>query len=148
MIDIRKENNKKCIVYVDGASSGNPGKAGIGVVIYLEREKVKEISECIGIKTNNQAEYSAMIRALEELKKLKIYSAIIKSDSKLVISQIRGEYKVRAKNVVPLYNKVLELTKGMNLKFEWVRREENREADELAKRGSEKCSQKNTSQRK
>ena len=125
------------IAYCDGACFGNPGPMGIGAVIWKDGKKLQEISEYIGSGTNNIAEYSAVIRALIEIKKLgarsKRLEAIIRSDSQLLIRQMNGEYKVKEKHLKALKLKIDELRIGMHVKFEHIPRERNKSADYLSK---------------
>jgi ribonuclease HI len=134
------------VMYCDGASSGNPGNAGIGVVIYLPGEEGPEgknvkikISRYIGIATNNVSEYSALIAGLEKAvslgtKKIKIYL-----DSELLVRQINGIYKVKNKNLQMLWMKVKNILKEFDTyNVSHVRRELNKEADALAREGVKK----------
>lgn len=119
---------------VDGASKGNPGAAGIGVVIYNEDgEVIHEIGEYIGETTNNVAEYSALIRGLKEALKMGVRKIRVTTDSELLAKQIGGVYKVRAQHLAVYYYQVKDLFK----KFEEARvahvpRRENAHADRLA----------------
>lgn len=122
------------IINTDGACSGNPGKMGVGAVIIKDGKVISEISEAIGEGTNNIAEYTAVIRALEEAKKIGVDEATIRSDSLLLISQLRGEYKVKAPHLRELRRKILKISEGMTLHFEHVPREENSYADNLSKK--------------
>lgn len=123
-------------LYCDGASRGNPGEAGIGCVIFYDGER-REISEYIGIATNNTAEYNALIRGLEEALSLGIDEIEVYSDSELLIRQLKGVYKVRNQGLLPLYEKVLELLrKFKKYQLNHIGREENRLADSLAKEAS------------
>lgn len=124
-------------LYTDGASCGNPGRAGIGVVLCNEAgESVKEISECIGVATNNVAEYRALIRGLEEARALGWDSVEVYTDSELLVRQLNGQYQVHARHLVPLHRSALQLLKLF--KTAWIYhipREQNARADRLA-RGS------------
>jgi ribonuclease HI len=124
---------KKAVIWTDGASSGNPGQAGIGGVVEYQG-KTHEFSRSIGITTNNVAEYSALIEALKIAKKLGAREVEVRMDSELVVKQINGLYKVKHENMVPLFEKTMGLLKGFN-KFSvaHVRREENKRADKLSK---------------
>ncbi|MGF7186795.1 ribonuclease HI [Desulfitispora alkaliphila] len=127
----------KITAYTDGASRGNPGKAGIGVLLLDENESVlKELSEFIGDATNNVAEYTAVIRALEVGLELGGIEFKLYTDSELLTKQIKGEYKVKNEGLIPLYQQVLNLKKEYD-KFdvEHIRREYNKEADKLANQG-------------
>lgn len=119
-------------LYTDGGSRGNPGPAGIGAVILDEHKKVlKEVSEFIGNGTNNQAEYTALIRGLEEALKLNPTKINCFLDSELVVKQLNKEYKVKNPEIKELYGKVLDLVIFREISFSHVRREQNKEADKL-----------------
>ncbi len=118
----------------DGGSRGNPGKSACGFVIQLENKSI-DGGKFLGIMTNNQAEYNGMILALEELEKQNIEydeEIIIYSDSELLVRQINGEYKVKSKNIKPLFKQAKELlNKYSNIKVEHIKREFNKEADKI-----------------
>ena len=118
----------------DGASRGNPGLSGAGFVIWDEEKKIFEGSSFISDNaTNNYAEYMALILALEKCIELNLKNIIIKGDSKLVIQQIQGNYKVKSDSLKPLYEKVvLELKQFSYLKFIHIKRSLNKDADKLA----------------
>lgn len=124
-------------IFTDGASRGNPGLAGAGVAIYHEGKLFDTISSYLGKKTNNEAEYLAVIRALEYIKERKLGVSRINlfADSQLVVKQLMGQYKVKAPTIIPLYKQVQELKGDIEMKFNWIRREENSVADELANKG-------------
>ena len=124
----------KLIIHSDGGARGNPGPAGIGVVIYNEKAKlVAEISRFLGVSTNNQAEYRALIAGLEKAVELGADSVDCYLDSELVVKQINHEYKVKNKELAPLFLKVYNLlTKFKSYNFRHVPREQNKEADCLA----------------
>ena len=120
-------------INVDGACSGNPGPAGVGVVIRKDNKIIKEISQYIGEATNNIAEYTALIIALEEAKKLKASDLNIFTDSELMYKQIRGEYKLKNEKLKPLFDQVQKLAAGFkSIKLNHVLREKNKDADKLA----------------
>ena len=124
---------KKAVIHSDGASSGNPGQAGIGGVITYE-DKTYEFSRCIGITTNNVAEYSALIEALKKAKELGAQEVEVFMDSELVVKQINGQYKVKHENMVPLFEKAMTLLRSFKkYSVKHVRREENKRADALSK---------------
>lgn len=126
----------KAKLYCDGASRGNPGEAGIGCLILIDNKKI-EISEYIGKTTNNVAEYKAIIRGLEETLKEGVDTIEIYSDSELLVRQINGTYKVKNKNLIPLNQKVKELiNKFKKYSLIHINREDNSEADKLAKKAS------------
>lgn len=132
----------KAIIHTDGASSGNPGPAGIGIVIKTDNETFT-ISDYIGITTNNVAEYTALIKALETAKAKGIRSIDVFMDSELIVKQLKGEYKVKNQGLQPLYKKVKQLLKSFDRHtIKHVPRDSNKEADALSKqaikRGREK----------
>lgn len=123
------------ILYSDGASLGNPGKAGIGVVIYdQDRKLIKEISKFIGITTNNVAEYMALVYGLEEALYLRAKKVSCFLDSELLVRQLEGSYKVRDEKLKLFYHQVKYLEHFFNkISFSHLPREKNKEADKLAK---------------
>ena len=132
----------KIYINTDGGSRGNPGPAGIGIVFYDENgNEIHSCKEYIGDTTNNQAEYKAILKALQVLVKSKWYLAnnnadsevVCRLDSKLVVEQINGNYKVKNEGisvVLDLLNNIRKDIK-LNIKFAHVRREENKRADQL-----------------
>jgi len=127
---------ERLIIYTDGASSGNPGRASIGAVIKDGRGRViSRISRRIGRATNNQAEYLAIIAALEEATRLGAGKVDIKSDSELAVKQLKGRYRVKKATLRPLYQKVVQLIGPLEVfSITHIPREQNREADRLAHR--------------
>jgi len=127
-------------IFTDGASRGNPGNAGAGVVILENKKIIIEYSEFLGKKTNNEAEYLAVIRALEKLheilnEEIKNIKLNLYSDSEFLIKQLNGEYKVKADKIKPLFNKVQKLKENLKLNVSWIPRGENEKADLLANKG-------------
>jgi len=125
-------------IFVDGASLGNPGAAGGGFVIKkADGEVLTEKSIPFGIKTNNEAEYMALIEALQYARKRGIRRIRIFTDSELMYRQLVGKYKVKAPNLKLLYNYILTLLKEFE-KWEIIHiyRELNKEADKLAKQAA------------
>ena len=125
----------EAICFTDGASRGNPGEAAIGVVIiHTSTKKKHTFSKYLGNKlTNNYAEYSAVLFCLERLVESGIRSFELRADSQLLVQQINGKYKVSSKNIIPLYQEVVELLKNFKeYDFVHVPRAENRMADALA----------------
>ena len=101
---------KKVIIFADGAAEPNPGPAAIGAVIKDEQGKViATISQSIGRSTNNQAEYRAVIAALEKAVKLGATHVDLFSDSELLVRQIKGQYRVKKAELKPLYQQVKHL---------------------------------------
>jgi ribonuclease HI len=136
-------------IYIDGAARGNPGEAGIGIIIKKTDGTVLfSAAGYIGKTTNNAAEYTALLTALTKLKKsptlLKSGSGspdpgliTIYSDSELVVKQTGGQYRVKEPELKKLYGRVLDLIRSIPHKIEikHIRREQNREADRLANLG-------------
>jgi len=123
---------KNFIIYSDGGARGNPGPAAIGVVIKNGDKIVQEISKTIGETTNNQAEYQAILAGLEAVKKLGAETVECFLDSELVVKQLKHEYKVKNKELAPLFVKVHNLSiQFKKISFTHVRREQNKEADKL-----------------
>ncbi|MEI6437762.1 MAG: ribonuclease HI family protein [Candidatus Omnitrophota bacterium] len=124
---------KSLEIFSDGACSGNPGPAGIGVFISENGVVVRTISEAIGPATNNIAEYRAFIRGLKEAKELGAEHVQLRTDSQLLYFQLKGDYKVKHPNMKPLHEEALALLKGFKkVECKVVPREENVEADRLA----------------
>lgn len=120
-------------IFTDGACSGNPGEAAIGVVFKENGTIIREIAEAIGLATNNIAEYTALLRALKEAQILKANNIRVHTDSQWMFNQIRGTYKVKAEQIKPLYDEAIALAKGFKrVEFKWIPREENKDADCLA----------------
>lgn len=124
---------EELIIYTDGGARGNPGPAGIGVVIYdTEKNIIDEISEYIGKTTNNQAEYKAVIAALNKAKELGAATLNFFLDSELVVKQLNREYKVKNSELAPLFLRIYNLSIGFKkIIYKHVRREYNKEADKL-----------------
>ena len=122
------------VLYFDGCSKGNPGPSGIGAVLYRNTIEHWSDSKYIGNKrTNNEAEYCALIMGLEEAIRSNIKKLSVCGDSLLVINQVNGVYKVKHVNLIPLYERVIELkTQFKNIDFTHVYRNENKRADQLS----------------
>ena len=117
----------------DGCSKGNPGLAGIGIVIYNKGIEIHSAYKFIGIKTNNQSEYSALIFGLQEAIKMEIDQISIFGDSQIVINQINGLFKIKSDNLLELNKEANELKKQFKyIEFNHVPREKNKRADELS----------------
>lgn len=123
---------KAARVYVDGSAIGNPGPAGVGVVIECPGGQEIEISEFLGEATNNQAEYRALLRALEECGARSIGEATFLLDSELVVRQIRGEYRVKQAELLALHAQARAALQSGRYRLEQVGRQENRRANVLA----------------
>jgi probable phosphoglycerate mutase len=120
--------------FCDGGSRGNPGPAGFGVYIQDENgEKVAELSEYLGIRTNNFAEYSGLLAALEFALRYDHPRLRVVSDSELMVKQIKGQYKVKSPDLRPLYDEAKRRIGGLSFfQIEHVLRNKNRDADRLA----------------
>lgn len=128
----------KLTIYTDGGARGNPGPAGIGVVIAQDGRTIKKYAQHIGKATNNQAEYQAVIFALQKVKQLlgrdqvKKTDAVCRLDSELVVKQLNGDYKIKEKEIQTLFLKLRNLTVDFRaVSFEHIPRERNQEADRL-----------------
>lgn len=120
---------------IDGASQGNPGPAGLGVVVRDHSGHViDEINEFLGHLTNNQAEYQALLRGLREVVKRGAQKVLVKSDSELLVRQMLGIYKVKDAKLQPLVQEARRLMAGRKVDFTHVERARNRKADSLATR--------------
>lgn len=132
----RLENSKSVKLYVDGAADLHTKTAGIGGVFYRNGAELFSFSEFIGSATNNEAEYGALIKGLEESLKLNILNIEIFADSELIVKQINGEYKVKNERMQKLHHKAISLFRKFN---SWtlthIRREKNSAADKLSKDG-------------
>lgn len=124
------------IIYSDGAARGNPGPAGAGAVLTSKTGKVlAEVSKYLGEMTNNQAEYRALLLALEEAQRHGATRLAIYADSELMVKQIRGEYKMKNAGLKPLHQEIMQhLRKIGPYTIEHVPREKNSHADDLANR--------------
>lgn len=124
----------KLNLYIDGAARGNPGPAGIGIVISDANGKVVDtISKFLGETTNNIAEYTALIFAMEEARNRNAKEITINTDSQLLAKQLGGEYKVKSSALKDLYEKVNGLLASFDeVRINQIDREKNKEADELA----------------
>jgi ribonuclease H / adenosylcobalamin/alpha-ribazole phosphatase len=121
----------------DGAARGNPGPAGIGAVVVAPGGRVlAEIAEGIGIATNNVAEYRAVIAGLAKAAALHGTRVLLRSDSRLVIEQLTGRWRVKNPTLISLHTEARRLLSSFEIvTLEHVPRELNRHADRLANRG-------------
>ncbi len=124
------------VMSIDGAARGNPGPAGIGVLIEEEHGAFRrELCEYIGESTNNAAEYEALLLALNEAARLQATKIRVRSDSELLVRQIEGRYRVKHPRLMELHARACNLILAFRaFEIEHVRRELNREADALANR--------------
>lgn len=125
---------KSIEIFIDGASRGNPGPSGIGIVFFDDKKNVvKKIFKFIGNATNNVAEYTAFIYALQEALIDRYEDVKIASDSELLTRQLRGEYRVKNENLKPFYDQFLHLSRGFNrIEVVSIGRKDNSIADKLA----------------
>lgn len=132
--------NEKLLIYTDGGARGNPGPAGIGAVLKNEAgELVCEMCQYIGETTNNQAEYKAVIMAIEKAKELGAMFLDFFLDSQLVVEQLNGNYKVKNADLAPLFVKIHNARLGFKkTTFTHIRREFNKEADALVNQALDK----------
>ena len=122
--------------YIDGGARGNPGPAGIGIVLLKNNKIIHEISQYIGRSTNNVAEYTALLFLLDYCKNKSIMSLYVYSDSELLVRQINKQYQVRHNLLKPIYDECQKHIEKMNeFKIEHIRREKNKRADALANEG-------------
>jgi len=120
------------VAYIDRASSGNPGKGSYGVLIEIDGEKYT-LKKNLGISTNNVAEYEALLALLKWSEENKIDFLKVFSDSKLLVEQIKGNFKVKSENLKKLHKEAIEKIKKIkNFKIYYIRREFNKEADKIA----------------
>lgn len=125
---------KRLFIYIDGASRGNPGPAGVGVIIYDEKKKlVDELCEYIGKMTNNVAEYQALLRALSRARSIGAEVLTIYSDCELLVKQMAGDYRVKDKILKDFYQRARENLKNFKkVDIRYIAREKNKRADRLA----------------
>ena len=133
------QSREKLVIYTDGGSRGNPGPAAIGVVISDSRGRtLKSYGKTLGRKTNNEAEYEAVLfaltkaRALYGKERIGVMPVEVRMDSELVVRQLNGEYKIEEERLWPLFVKIWNARLDFgDLTFRHVRREDNRAADRL-----------------
>ena len=130
----------RLIIYIDGASKGNPGMAGAGILIANgEGRRISEVSRYLGHKTNNEAEYWALLLALREAERLEGESIQVFTDSELVERQMNGLYRVKDLNLRTLHKRALQnLGRFSSFEIRSIPREENKEADRLANQAIER----------
>ena len=126
--------NPDIVVYIDGGASGNPGPAGFGVHVEKpDGSPVMEFGESIGVATNNVAEYRGLLAALEWARDNGHRAVHVRSDSLLLVQQMRGHYKVKNAGLQPLHAKARRLVDELgHVTFEHVGRSLNAHADRLA----------------
>jgi ribonuclease H / adenosylcobalamin/alpha-ribazole phosphatase len=135
------------VLYADGGARGNPGPAGAGAVAFdAIGKRVAEVSDYLGVATNNVAEYEAIIRGLKALlaefgeEHFKTADVLVRMDSKLVIEQMKGAYRVKHPNLIPRHLEARNLIARSfgKVAFEHVPRERNKDADEMANRAMDR----------
>lgn len=126
--------SKSVNIFIDGASKGNPGPSGIGVVFCDDQNNViKKLFKFIGNATNNVAEYSALIYAVQEALIDRYDDVKVKSDSELLVKQLTGEYKVKNDNLRSYHDMFQHIARGFNkIEIIYIGRENNSIADKLA----------------
>lgn len=132
-------SKQKIIIYTDGGARGNPGPAALGVVIKDAKEQtVKSYGEALGKKTNNEAEYEAILFALKKVKQLygkanaKRLEIELRLDSELAAKQLQGKYKIETERLCPLFIAIWNLQVELGpVRFVHVPRAKNKEADAL-----------------
>lgn len=130
--------NGGIFIYTDGGARGNPGPSGAGAVIYKGEKEIGHVSKFLGVRTNNWAEYEALILVLETAHKL-LGSPIeekvtVRMDSELIVKQMKGEYRVKNPDLKVQHQKVRAIIAESfpAISFEHVPREKNKEADQYA----------------
>ncbi len=140
---------KSLEVYTDGGARGNPGPAAYGLVVttgscHQPEETIYETAAAIGRATNNEAEYQGLIAALEWLNKagLKVKEINIYLDSRLVVKQMQGDFKVKADNLKPLWHKAVKLADNLSakIKYSHIPRDKNAAPDKLLNQALDKKS--------
>lgn len=124
-------------VYIDGASRNNPGKAGAGIVLKKDGQNVAIEGFYLGVKTNNQAEYLALLLALYFVNKYATSQDVIRivSDSQLLVRQFLGQYRVKNEGLKPLHHIAQQWAQQRTIEILHVLRADNKEADALANKG-------------
>ena len=127
-------------LFTDGGARGNPGPAGIGGVLFKDKEQVDQFSEYLGEATNNQAEYKALLKGLELALENKVEDLDCYLDSELVVKQLKKEYKVKNEQLASLFVKAWNLSLNFKkITFNHVTRDQNTIADALANQAMDKA---------
>jgi len=132
-----KAEHSEAVLWTDGAARGNPGPAGIGVMLKTRAgEVIATDAGFIGHTTNNVAEYRALLRGFELALEHGVEVLEVRADSELLIKQLLGKYRVKAEGLRPLFEQARQLMgRFQSVKLQHVRREHNGEADRLANQG-------------
>jgi probable phosphoglycerate mutase len=127
------EPDEDAVLYFDGGSRGNPGPAAYGFVLErLDGERLAAEGEAIGVATNNVAEYRGLIEGMRRAGELGVRRLAVQGDSKLVIEQMKGAWRVRAEGLRGFHDEARGIARGFeSVRFEHVRRSGNAEADRL-----------------
>ena len=125
---------KTCVIYVDGASRGNPGTAGIGISLQdPSGAELATVSRHLGLTTNNRAEYTALVEALRLAKEKQFEGVEIRADSQLMVRQMTGQYQIRDQILKGFWDEAQKLSKEFSsFAINHIPRDENDRADELA----------------
>jgi len=126
--------------YTDGASRGNPGESGIGVIVKNDKgEPILRLAAYIGRATNNLAEYTALLTLLKRVRGIDCQRLIVHSDSELMVRQLNGEYRIKNPEIGKYYKEIQDILRTIPFAIEikHVSRETNYEADQLANEGIE-----------
>lgn len=125
--------NLRAVAWTDGASRGNPGEAGAGILLELGNGRTEQHALYLGRATNNEAEYAALLAALGRLVELGVFEVEVRSDSQLLVRQIDGRYRVKAEHLRPLWVQAITLARRFRrFSIRHVPREANTSADDLA----------------
>jgi ribonuclease HI len=132
-LPINIQEKEVATIYIDGASRGNPGSSAIGIVIIDAKGNKRKIKKYLGVHTNNQAEYHALITALASAKRLKKAHLTIFTDSQLLANQVNHVWKVRDAEIKALHQEAMGLISGFKkVELCHIPRRLNKEADRLA----------------
>jgi len=142
IFSLNKKNKKvyKGQIFCDGGSRGNPGISGGGAVLFDEKnQEIARKSVFCGIQTNNFAEYSSLILGLNLALEKNFLDLKVFMDSRLVVQQMKGIFKIKNKNIKPLYEKAMALVDDfVNIDFQYIPREKNKIADKIANMAMDK----------
>ena len=129
-------SDKIAVIYADGGSRGNPGPAGSGAILREGTDNgqvVCELSEYVGVTTNNVAEYTGLLIGLRKALELGYEGVDVKMDSELIVKQMNGQYRVKNEKLLPLFSEASQLRrKFTQFKISHVPRAQNKDADRLA----------------
>ena len=133
--DTHRSAGLRATAWVDGGARGNPGEAGCGIVLELADGRREEHTLFLGVATNNVAEYAALLAALERAVALGVRDLEVHADSELLVRQMVGEYRVKARHLQPLWLRAQQLARSLHrFAIDHVERRANRAADRLANR--------------